>query len=181
MSLSLSGKPGSINKLSGRLQPLSISVHIPSDIKNLKVRILDLFWLPLLYKKWNVIKQNLFLIDGFKKKIQIYYDSYKLEDLLLYRDVITLSEFFVQQQIQLEDMEKQIHKRSNNQVISMVYRTSMIKLKPEFELYNHILGRPVYEKQETYREDILAEIQKCILNENITYEKIHAHIVRRFS
>lgn len=179
MSLSLSGKPGSINQLSGRIHSLSVSV--PSEIKKLKIRILNLFWLPLMSKKWDLIKPNLFLLDGFKKKIQSYYNSYKLEDLLLYKDVISLLEFFIEQHIQLEDMEKRLYKNPKNQVISMVYRTSMIKLKPEYELYNHILGKPLYEKQEIYREDIIEEIQRCILNENITYDKIHDHIIKRFS
>ena len=178
MSLSLSGKPGSINQLSGRIHSLSVS--IPSDIKKLKIRIFNLFWLPLLSKKWDLIKQNLFLLDGLKKKVQNYYNSYKLEDLLMYKDVLSLLEFFIEQHVQLEDMEKRLYQNPKNQIISMVYRTTMIKLKPEFELYNHILGKPLYEKHETYREDIIAEIQQCMLNDNITYDKIHTHISSRF-
>ena len=178
MSLSLSGKAGSIHHLSGKSNTVISS--IPSDIKKLKIRILNLFWLPLLSKKWQTIQKNLFLLDGLKKKVESYYRSYQLEDLLLYKDVLSLFEFFVEQQVQLEDMEKRLYLNPKNQIISMVYRTSMIKLKPEYELYHHILGKPMREKQETYREDVISEIQQCMLLEDINYQKIHDHILEMF-
>lgn len=179
MSLSLSGKAGSIHHLSGKSSTVILS--IPSEIKKLKIRILNLFWLPLLSKKWQTIQRNLFLLDGLKKKIENYYRSYQLEDLLLYKDVLGLFEFFVEQQVQLESMEKQLYQNPKNQIISMVYRTTMIKLKPEYELYDHILGKPMREKQETYREEVIEEIQRTMMFEDINYQKIHDHILETFT
>lgn len=178
MSLSLSGKAGSIHHLSGKSAAVVLS--IPSEIKKLKIRILNLFWLPLLSKKWHTIQKNLFLLDGLKKKIESYYRSYQLEDLLLYKDVLGLFEFFVEQQVQLESMEKQLYQNPKNQIISMVYRTTMIKLKPEYELYDHILGKPLREKQESYREEVIEEIQRTMMLEDVSYQKIHDHILKMF-
>ena len=178
MSLSLTGKPGSRHQLSGKINENIYS--IPYQIKKLKIRILNLFWLPLLSKQWQIIQKNLFLLDGLKKKVEQYYRSYRLDDLLLYKDLLFLLEYLVEQQVQLESMEKQLYQNPKNQLISMVYRTTMIKLKPEYELYDHILGKPLREKQESYREEIINEIQKWILLEDVSYQKIHDHILETF-
>lgn len=179
MTLSLSGKSGTKHQLSGKMNESGNPI-IPSQIKKLKIRIMNLFWLPLIAKKWQILQKNMFLLDNLKRKLENYYSSYQLEDLLLYRDVLNLFGFFVEQQIQLEDMEKKIHQNPKNQIISMVYRTTMIKLKPEYELYDHILGKPQREKQEIYREEVIQEIQRCMLLEDISYQKIHDYIFEKF-
>ena len=179
MTSSLSGKAGLKHQLSGKMNE-NVNHIIPFQIKKLKIRIMNLFWLPLIAKKWQVLQKNLFLLDGLKRKLEYYYASYQLEDLLLYKDLLHLFEIFVEQQVQLETMEKKIHQNPKNQIISMVYRTTMIKLKPEYELYDHILGKPLREKQETYREEVIQEIQRCMLLEDVSYQKIHDSIFYAF-
>jgi hypothetical protein len=178
MTFSLSGKLTNQNNLTGKS---NIVKDVSFEFKKIKIRILNLFILPLLSKKWKIIKDNLFLLDQLKHKIDYFYNCYKTEEILLYKDVLNMFDFFIQQQIQLEDMEKKIYGTSQkDQVISMVYRTTMIKLKPEYELYDNILGKPKRIENQTYREDIIDDICKFMTLENINYQKIHDYIVEKY-
>ena len=155
---------------------------VPYEISKLKVRILDMFVLPLFSKQWTKIQENRFLLDSFKDKLDSYYKSYKIEELVLYKDLLSVFEILSDQQIQLEEAEKKLHPKetSENQVISMIYRTAMIKIKPEYELYNAILGKPLREKNETYKEEIIKDIQKCMIMENISFQKMKEIITNKY-
>jgi hypothetical protein len=158
--------------------------NIPLQIKKLKIRIMDTLLLPLLSKQWNVLQNNLFLLDSFKQKINFYYNSYKLEEILLYKDIISLCELFVTQNSQLVEAEEKMYNlnSSNKNItnISFVYKTTMIKLKPEYEIYDSILGKPQKIHKQTYNEIIVQEIQKLITEENITYDKIKTYIEKKY-
>lgn len=179
MSFSLSGKNYS-NKinLSGKNKMIK---DIPSEIKNIKIRILNLFIFPILSKQWIKFQENLFLLDQIKEKIDKYYNYYKMEDLLLYKDLLNIFGILIEQHIQLEDIEKKMYgKDSNNQIISMIYRTTMIRLKPEYELYDSIIGKPRREENKSYNEDIIKDIQKYMTIENVTYQMILDFISKKY-
>ena len=156
--------------------------QVPYEIKKLKIRILDMFILPLLSRQVSKIQENRFLLDSFKEKLLYYYKLYKLEELILYKDLLSVFEVFADQQIQLEENDKELYKNtaSKNEVISMMYRTTMIKIKPEYELYNAILGRPKRELNEIYKEEIIKDIQKCMIMENITFKKMKEMITNKY-
>ena len=82
---------------------------VPYEISKLKVRILDMFVLPLFSKQWTKIQENRFLLDSFKDKLDSYYKSYKIEELVLYKDLLSVFEILSDQQIQLEEAEKKLH------------------------------------------------------------------------
>jgi len=178
---SLSGKPFA-NKYNLTGKNTKYISPIPYEINKLKIRILDMFILPLISKQFPKIQENRFLLDSFKERLLTYHKTYKIEELLLYSDLLSLFEIFTDQQIQLEENEKQLHKTdsSQNQVISMMYKTTMIKIKPEYELYNAILGRPKRELNETYKEPIIKDIQKCMIMENITFQKMKDMITNKY-
>ena len=178
MSFSLTGK-NDINKinLSGKNKRTK---DIPYEIQKIKIRILNLFILPILSKQWIKFEENLFLLDQLKDKIDKYYQRYKIEDLLLYKDLLDVFEILVEQHIQLEDMEKKMYGKDNNQIISMIYRTAMIKLKPEYELYNSIIGKPKGEENKSYNEEIISDIQKYMVIENVTYNMIKDLISNKY-
>jgi hypothetical protein len=56
----------------------------------------------------------------------------------------------------------------------------MIKLKPEYEIYDSILGKPQKINKETYNEIIINEIQKLMIMENTTYDKIKDYIEKKY-
>jgi hypothetical protein len=183
MVSSLSGKEVIYKwNLKGKVH--SNETNTPLEIKKLKIRIMDTLLLPLLSKQWNVLKHNLFLLDSFKQKITFYYNSYKLEEILLYKDIISLCELFLTQNSQLVDAEEKMYNinSSNKNItnISFVYKTSMIKLKPEYEIYDSILGKPQKINKETYNEIIINEIQKLMIMENTTYDKIKDYIEKKY-
>ena len=185
MISSLSGK-NSINKwnLTGK-NNTNIS-NIPLEIKKLKMKIMNTLILPLISKQWTYMKNNMFLLDSFKQKIEYYYNSYKLEEILLYKDMIQLCEIFVAQFNQLDEIEKKIYSSSSSnsnildQNISLIYKTTMIKLKPEYELYDSIIGKPLKSKNQIYNEDIIKDVQKYMIMDNITYEKIKEIIENKY-
>lgn len=180
MSFSLSGKniPNKHN-LSGK--STSLSAGIPFEIKKLKLRIINTFILPLLSKQWKKIQDNLFLLDQLQEKLRFYYESYKIEDVKMYQDILSIFEILVQQHIQLEDMETKLYgKNGSEPIIHMIYRTTMIKLKPEYELYDNILGKPKREENQTYREDIIQDIQKWMTMENTNYERIQKNVLEKY-
>jgi hypothetical protein len=191
MVLSLSGKD-IINKwnLSGKTN--QYLTNIPLEIKKLKIKIMDTLVLPLFSKQWKVMKENVFMLDNFKEKIDYYYNTFKIDEILLYRDIINLCEVFINQYDKLEDIQtsslstdssnnnSNSNSNKNAQSISFIYTTTMIKLKPEYELYDSILGKPKKQLKQKYNEDIISDIQKLMILDSITYQKIKTFIEKKY-
>ena len=183
MSFSLTGKPSVYHNLTGKNKDRLLS--IPVEVKKIKISILNTYLLPFLSKKWSKINENLFLLDQWKEKIDFYYKCFKIEELLVYKDILYILDVFMQQYTQLEDMEKKLYGTSSSagskeQIISMVYRTTMIKLKPEYELYDAILGKENRDANKNYKEDIIKDIQKQMILENTDFQKIKEYITNKY-
>lgn len=176
--MNLTGK-NSIHKLnlSGKN---SFIENIPLEVKSLKIKIMNSIIIPLVSRQWKTLYENIFLINTFKKSIQFYYNNYKLEELIIYRDLLDILEILIGEHIQLENMEKQMYGRSEN-LTQMVYKTTMIRLKPEYEVYDNIIGKPKREKNESYNEIIIKDIQLLLKNENITFNKIKDIISNKYN
>jgi hypothetical protein len=67
--------------------------------------------------------------------------------------------------------------KNENEIMTMVFNTSMIKLLPEYEIYNSILGKPLKELSQTYDESIIETIKDLLEKEDITYYVIKETIV----
>ena len=183
MSFSLTGKPSVYHNLTGKNKDRLLSIHV--EVKKIKISILNTYLLPFLSKKWSKINENLFLLDQWKEKIDFYYKCFKIEELLVYKDILYILDVFMQQYTQLEDMEKKLYGTSSSagskeQIISMVYRTTMIKLKPEYELYDAILGKENRDANKNYKEDIIKDIQKQMILENTDFQKIKEYITNKY-
>ena len=183
MSFSLTGKPSVYHNLTGKNKDRLLS--IPVEVKKIKISILNTYLLPFLSKKWSKINENLFLLDQWKEKIDFYYKCFKIEELLVYKDILYILDVFMQPYTQLEDMEKKLYGTSSSagskeQIISMVYRTTMIKLKPEYELYDAILGKENRDANKNYKEDIIKDIQKQMILENTDFQKIKEYITNKY-
>ena len=68
-----------------------------------------------------------------------------------------------------------------NGVINMVYRTTKIRLKPEYEIYHIILGKPDMKLKEKYMEEVLIDIRTLMSKERITFEQIQQYINNKYS
>lgn len=157
-------------------------LKIPTEIQQFKIQIINSFLLPLYSKRWQYLKENFFLIDSFKQKIHYLYNKYKSDEIILYFDMINLCEILVDNFVKLEMEEKSNMTNKVEQLsVSLVYKTAMIKLKPEYELYDSIRGKPQRSNNEEYNEDIIQDIQKLMVMDNINYELIKSFIDKKYT
>ena len=148
-------------------------------IKKLKERILNNYLIPLVSKQWNVLKENIYFIDEIQNKIKYHCDIYKRDEheLTAYNEMLKVFKVLIEKHKILEDYDKTMNgKRDSNEIMTMVFKTTMIKLLPEYEIYNSIFGKPKQELNEKYDVDIISKIKELLKEDDITYKKIKDHI-----
>ena len=82
--------------------------------------------------------------------------------------------------MQLEELEKSVYGASKD-LSTMIYKTALVKLKPEYEIYDIIFGRPLRSKNEEYKQSIIGEIQKLLTSHDITFEKIRIYLTNKYN
>jgi hypothetical protein len=150
-------------------------------LKKLKERILNNYLIPLVSKQWSVLKENIFFIDEIQHKINYHTDIYKHDepDLVPYREMLKVFKVLIEKQKLLEDYDEKMNgKRESNEIMTMVFKTSMIKLLPEYEIYDSIFGKPKRDLNEKYDDDIINTIKSLLKEDDITYKKIKDHICK---
>ena len=177
-SITLSGRQTTSNllKLSGKV----VQLVIPTFVANIQVNIMNNIILPMVNSQWKTLQQNLFLIETLRPKLALYYSVYKLPELLVYQHVLSICSNLMNEHIQLTDLEKQHYGSTLNNVTNIIYKTTMINLKPEYALYNMILGVPNFATGASYREEVIAEIQAMLLVQNVDYNLIKSVITIKF-
>jgi hypothetical protein len=172
---SLNGKCNTYNKYDNK------GFKIPTEIQQFKIQIINSFLLPLYSKRWQYLKENFFLIESFKQKIYHLYNKYKSDDIILYFDMINLCEILIDNYVKLDLEEKSnMTKKVEQLSVSLVYKTAMIKLKPEYELYDSIRGKPQRYNNEDYDENIVTDIQKLMIMDNINFDLIKSFIDKKY-
>jgi len=154
---------------------------IPQDIRNIKIKIINTIIMPLISKQWDVLYENMFFLDTFKTKLDRYYQIYKLDDLLIYKDILRAFELVISEHTQLSDLEKKMNTINGNEFTSIVYKTTAIRLKPEYEVYDVIFGKPKREKNEVYNEQAILFIKRALVQENATFKRIQEQALEQFS
>ena len=180
---SLSGKNNSnCIHLSGKNPSLSSSKEYSLEIKQLKTVILTQILIPLLSNQWETLYQNVLFLEPLKKKIHSFHSfSVWREELSIYSEILNLLEKVIGEHRQLEEIEKKMTGSSvSEDLVSLVYKTTAIRLKPEYEIYDVLFGKPQREKNEKYREEILQDIQKMLSLETITFLKIKDFILKKY-
>ena len=147
-------------------------------IKLLKDNIINTYLVPLFSKQWNILNENVFFIDHYSQQLISFYKTYKLDELLVYIELLKILKLLLDKHNLLIDVESQFKiKQDPNEIVSIIYKTSMIRLLPEYEIYNSILGRP---KTEGYNENAIIDIKKCIQLENTSFLKIKDYIENKY-
>ena len=150
--------------------------NIPTEIKNIKIKIMNDYLIPLYKKQWTKLYENLFFIHKIKKNISKFKHLSNFDDLQLYIDLIQLLELVVEKNNLLENQDDNFKTRfgskDKDQAISMIFRLTPIRLLPEYELYNSIIGRPKKEFNESYDKEKIQVIQTLLERENMDYEQI---------
>ncbi len=180
VSLSLSGRAKSIT-LGGKGYDYKIpAVVVPIDVKEIELLIMNTIILPLVSSQWKTLQENLFLVDLLKGRLDYYYSLYKLPELLVYKDILIIFNNVLNEHMHLINMEKKMYGSCKNNLINVVYKTSMIRLKPEYSLYNLIVGPPMFSKKQTYNEFIINDILHLLTLNNITFQIIKDFIVQKY-
>jgi hypothetical protein len=149
-------------------------------ISNLKKYILSNYIVPLYSEQWQIINKNKFFIDETIKKINIYYKLYKLEELTVFLGLLTVLKILIEKNDMLNDVvDKTKRTYDKNTIMSMVYKTTKIKILPEYELYNSIIGKPT--RQNPYDENIISDIKVLMVKPNITYDIISEYLHEKYT
>lgn len=159
------------------------SKQSPSFIINsIKTKIISQFLVPLFSDQWGVLIENVLLIDTYISQLHDLYQKYKLDELKLYFELLKVIKIVCNEHTLLLDMEnKGNYFNESNNVLSMVYKTTSIKLLPEYEIYNSLFGRPKKENNESYDIDIINDIKQLLKKKQITYVKIKQFILNKYS
>jgi hypothetical protein len=181
-NLSLTGKTyNNFINLSGK-QKINQNNNI-FEITQIKIYILNNLIFPLISNQWEILEENIIFIENIKNKLDYYYKIYHLEDIIIYKDIIKAIEIFLNEHHQLHDLEKKIYgsKEDNAVLTTMIYKTAMIKLKPEYEIYNLIFGKPEKNKNQIYDENIINDISKLLLINDINFNTIKNYINNKYN
>ena len=131
-------------------------------------------------KQWDVLKENIYFIDEIQNKIKYHGDIHKSDELVAYDEMLKVFKVLIEKQKLLEDYDETMNsKRDSNEIMTMVFKTSMIKLLPEYEIYNSIFGKPKRELNEKYDDDVISKIKELLKEDDITYRKIKDYVSRQ--
>lgn len=145
------------------------------EIIALKTYIMNIIIIPLLSKQWVVLNENKFLVDIIKERLNKLYLKNKSEEISLYINLLDCFDVIIYEHLDLVSLEEKVYGNKNN-MLTAVYKTALVKLKPEYEIYNLILGKPT-----TYNKEIIQNIQQLVIQPNITLNKIKEIITLKFS
>jgi hypothetical protein len=175
MTINLTGiNSNNKNSLTG-----SISNSKPSyKIDQLKKYILTNYLIPLYSDQWSIIHNNKLLIDETIKQLNFYYKLYKLDEFNLFLELLKIIKILIDKNEILDDLENKRKTYDKNNIINMVYKTTKIRIMPEYEIYNSIIGKPNREKP--YDIIIIEDIKNQMIKPNITYDKINKYITDKY-
>lgn len=156
------------------------SEYIPSDVVKIKIYIMTNIIIPLVSKQWKILQENLFCLDHIKKKLDTYYNCYKIEDMKIYKELINAFEVILLEHQQLEELEKTIYNGDSKDLSTMIYRTAMVRLKPEYEIYDIIYGKPRRSENQHYTMAIVEYIERLLKIEGTTFHKIREYVVAKY-
>jgi hypothetical protein len=171
----LSGKPKlNEHNLQGKSSVISTGFNTV-DLQRLKRDINSFYVVPLSTKQWRKLHQNLFFLSKFKKKLEKIGPNI---DTDLYANLFSMLELIADEHKQVEDLEARLNSilSTRDQFFTMVYKTKRIRLLPEYEIYDSIFGKPMREKGQSYKEEIIQVIQALLQRNQITYDQIREKV-----
>lgn len=177
--ISLSGKQ-LYNPLNLTGKPLynNSAASTPHYITKIKRIIFDRFITPILGKNWKMLKENLFQINDITHKVEIYYENTKDESLLVYKYMLQVIKNTIDTAEELTTLEEKLFDNGKD-IAKIMFKVPRIRLKPEMEIYNLIIGKP---DKNIYDKNILAYIAEIIQSsEYIPFNAIEEKIKRKYN
>ena len=163
--LSLSGKPHYLFK------------SVNSEIDRFKKKVITNYMIPLYAKQWQILNENFFFINKMINDANRLNKYFKTEDLSVYINLLTIIKLFIDEHnLLIYDENKNKAQSADNQFSSMMVRIPKIRLLPEYEIYNSILGIPDRSNNCSYDKNIIKNIKLLLEKPDISYKKIKDYI-----
>ena len=144
----------------------------PHYVLKIKRIIFDRYITPILGKNWKILKENLFQINSIMNKVDIFYENTKDESLIVYKYMLEVIKNTINTTEELNTLEGKLFDNGKD-VAKMNFKLPRIRLKPEMELYNLIIGKP---DKNLYDKAILAYISELLKTEYIPFNVIEEKI-----
>jgi hypothetical protein len=172
-TLSLTGKQyiNPINLTGKSLYNNGNSSSSPSYNLKIKRVIFDRFITPILTKNWQILKENMFQMNDIMKRLDNYYNNTKDETLIVYKYILNVIKTSFETNEELNTLEGKIFIRKD--LAKMAIKIPRIRLRPELELYNLIIGKP---ENNAYDTKIVDYISNLLKKEYITFKEIDEKI-----
>jgi len=179
-NLSLSGsKNVNFNVLINQGNTQSCGMKLPIEIIKIKSTIMKLIIIPFMSKNWKVLEENLVFFDNIKEKLTSIIAHNKCNDLQIYQDIVLAFETVVFLHMEITNLEEKLY-GCNTNLSTLVFRTTMIRLKPELELYNLVFGTPNFKSGEKYNTNIVNDIIILLKMDNVTFDQIKNYILNKY-
>ncbi len=156
--------------------------NIPMEVKNIKIMIMNLIIVPFMSKQWKKLEENICFLDILTRKIDSYLSMYvDNEYLLLYKNLLVAFETSVNQHIEINNLEKHFKSEGSSNAGTVVFKTTMIRFKAEYELYNLIVGKPQFKIGEKYKDPIILDILKLLDLNTINFDYMKKCIQEKYN
>lgn len=143
-----------------RLDGVTAGVAIKRSLQltKLEQRIFDDFVLPLVNEDIDTLRKNLALILYYKEQLE------KTSDKSYFADLIE----FVSKGFGLLEEVDGLQKRlgAGDGVGQLYVRTARVRLLPEYEIYNAVIGMPEVRKGERYDMEVVSKIKQLLTELN---------------
>jgi len=157
----------------------SCGIKLPIEVIKIKSTIMQLIIIPFMSKNWKVLEENLVFFDNIKSRLASIIARNKCADLEIYQDIIIAFETAVFLHMEIANLEERLY-GCNTNLSTLVFRTTMIRLKPELELYNLVFGRPNLKSGEKYNTDIVNDITLLLKMDNATFDQIKNYLLNKY-
>jgi hypothetical protein len=144
-------------------------------IKEVRTLIIERFLMPLMRRDTKEVYHNFYLLPRIKSTIEALKE--RNPDMEYYHDIVSFLEdsFNVYKTVNTLYENNPENKSGFG---NFMVRTATITLKPQYHLYNLIIGKPP--KGEQYKKEIIEYILVLLSRINLKYDEIYTLVRRRF-
>ena len=148
-------------------------LQTPHHVRRMKTLVFDKFIGPLMRNDWKSLEQNHIVIDGIIERIEKYNKEAKHEALEMYANLLRLvQDMFTKNRFYNAKGQEGDEGRTVAKVVAML---PTLRLRPEYEVYNLILGEP--DENEYYDDMVISRLAVLIKDEDMTIDKIREKIL----